>query len=129
MILDKENVLSDDQAVTASAASSNYMVLQSVAGKDSAVGNPGDLLVQVTEAFAGGTSIAASIQTDDDAAFGSAVTLNQSPAIATASLVAGYRFPIALPKEGLKKYLRVYYTVVGTMSAGKIFAGIVQVRE
>ena len=128
MILDKENVLSDDQAITASAASTNVILLQSVAGKDSAPGTPLDLLVQVTETFAAGTSVVVGIQTDDAEAFGSAVTLNSSAAIAVATLKAGYRFSVSIPKQGLKKYLRAYYTVVGTPTAGKVFAGIVQVR-
>lgn len=128
MIFDKETMFSDDQAVTVSAASTNVLKAQSVAGKDSGPGECVDLLAQVTTTFAGGTSIAASVQTDDDEAFGSATTLVTTPAVAAASLVAGYKFALQLPKAGLKKFVRVYYTVVGTMTAGKITAALIQVR-
>jgi len=124
MILDKENLFSDDQAVTTTAASTN--VIDTGAAKDSGPGTPMRVLAQVSEAdFAGGTSIAVALQTATDAAFSSPVTLFTTAAIALADLVAGYQFAIGMVPKGALRYLRLNYTVVGTMSAGKITAGIV----
>ena len=129
MFFDAENLFSDDQAVTVTAVSTNIVDLSGVAAVDEGPGEPLDLFAQVTTAFAGGTSIALKLETDDDVAFGSATDLGSTAAIATASLVAGYRFPKQLPKEGLERYLRLTYTVVGTMSAGNITAGLVLDRN
>ena len=126
MILDYENKFSNDQAVTTSAASSNIIDL----GADDAaiqelVERGGEILAQVTTDFADGTSIAVSVQVDDDSAFGSATTLFTTSAIAVADLVAGYQFVLgAIPPHVSERYMRLYYTVVGVMTAGNIDAGI-----
>lgn len=129
MILDYENLLSNDQAITdTDGASTNYIDL---GDNDASVPTPNDMkgkcqiLCQVTEAFVGGDSLEVKVQTDDDSAFGSATTIASSGAIATASLVLGYQFYIDVPLETAEQYLRLYYDVTGTMSAGKITAGIV----
>lgn len=128
MIFDKENLFSEDQAVTTTAASTNVIDL---GADDSAVQTNNEkgmieILVQVTTAFAGGTSLQVTLQTDTDVAFGSAASLQATAAIATASLTAGYQFAIIrLPRSAVERYIRLYYTVVGTMSAGAVFAGLV----
>lgn len=131
MILDKELLLSDHQAVTATAASTNVIDLQGANLGDQGPGEPLNLFAQVTDAnFTTGTSIALAVQTDDDVAFGSPTTLFTTPAIALASLVAGYNFALgSLPIELGERYLRFYYTVVGTMAAGTITAGITPDRQ
>lgn len=133
MILDKENLFSEDQAITVTAVSTNVIDL----GADHArvqLNNekPADVFVQVTTAFASGTSVKATLQADDDEAFGSAVTVAETAAIATAALVAGYQFKLGrLPRLGTadKRYLRMNYTVVGTFDAGKVVAGLVFDRQ
>lgn len=129
MILDKENLFSEDQDLGAAAdqaiVSTNIIDL----GNDDAAVQAlnekgGQLLVQVTEAFAGGTSVKVGLFSDDDVAFGSPTTVLETAAVATASLVAGYQFKLALPPIN-EQYLRLTYTVVGTMTAGMIVAGIV----
>lgn len=131
MILDKENLLSDDQAVTTTAVSTNILDLQGANAGDQGPGEPLNLFAQVSSAdFSGGTSISLIVQTDDDEAFGSATTLFTTPAIVTASLVAGYNFALgSLPIELGERYMRFTYTVVGTMSTGAITAGIVPDRQ
>ena len=129
MQFDRENLFSDDQAVTVTAVSTDIIDLAGVAGADMGPGEAVDLLAQVTVAFVGGTSVALKLETDDDVAFGSATDLGSTPAIATAALVAGYRFPKQLPKEAIERYVRLTYTVVGTMSAGKILAGLTLDRD
>lgn len=128
MILDYQNLFSSDQEVHATAASTNVIDL---GADDDAVqdnNSKGDIeiLVQVTETYVGGTSVAVALQTDTDSAFGTAVTLQSTAAIAVASLVAGYQFAIIrLPRAAVSRYIRLYYTVVGSPTAGMITAGLV----
>ncbi len=126
MIFDSTNKFSDSQAVTASAASENVIDL-GVSGRDIGVGHPACLHIEVDEDFATLTSLNVSLQTDDDEAFGSAVTVVSTGEIALADLVNGYVFaPIHLPKNIDGQYVRLYYTVTGTdATAGSITAGIV----
>jgi hypothetical protein len=129
MFLDKETILSEDQALTTTANSTNVVDLSGVDTKDVAPGEPLDLLVQVTADLTGGTSVAVTVETDDDEAFGSATTVATSAAIAAATLVAGYRFAVALPAQGLERYLRLTYTIVGTFSAGTVSAAVILDRQ
>ena len=122
MILDEQALFSDEQAVTASAASTNVIKVNGDIGK----GEPVEILAQVVAAFATCTSVKVGVQTDDAENFSNAVTLAETGAIAVASLVAGYKFPIKFLPKGIKKYLRLYYTVAGSnATAGKITAGVV----
>ena len=131
MILDYQNLFSNDQALTTTAASTNVIDL----GADDAyiqdANEKGDvkLWAQVTTALAGGTSVQAVLQEDDDVAFGTAVTLVQSAAIAAASLVAGYQFPIEMPSRISKRYLRINYVIVGTFTSGAVSAGLVLEKQ
>lgn len=127
MILDKQNLLSDAQALTTSAASTNVIDL----GADDAsiqafVERAGEIFCQVGVALETGTSVAVAVQVDDDVAFGSATTLYTTAAIATASLVEGYKFTLGkFPAHISERYMRLYYTIVGTFDAGSVDAGIV----
>ena len=122
MILDNQAIFSDGQSVTASAASTNVIKVNG----DIAKGEPVEIFVQVAETFATCTSVKVGIQTDDSENFGSAVTLEETAAIAVANLVQGYVFSIKFLPKGIKKFVRLYYTVDGNnATAGKIKAGIV----
>lgn len=127
MILDNQSILSDAQAITASAASTNYIALKG----EVSFGTPIELLAQVVEDFATCTSVKIGIQTDDNTSFSSATTLVESAAIPVASLKAGYKFKIPkfLPK-GNEGYMRAYYTVAGdNATTGKITCGVVMSQE
>jgi hypothetical protein len=137
MIIDNTLVLSDHQAVTADAGSTNVIDFGAQGtpyGWVSAYGRDmGDgfmeipLLVEVTEAFNNLTSLQVSAQTDDNAAFSSATTVVLGPAVLLASLVAGYRFNALarVPKGTGEQYFRLYYDVTGTApTTGKIFAAV-----
>jgi hypothetical protein len=126
MILDKQNLFSDDQAVTTTAVSTNVIDL-GVAGANK--GEPIDILVQVTTTFAGGTSIQLGVGCDTVAAFSSETTLQTTAAIALASLVQGYQFTVSVIPTGVERFMRLTYTVVGTMTAGNITAGLVLDRQ
>jgi hypothetical protein len=135
MILSKEQLLSDDQAITGTEVSDNVIDLGApgtVLGAPAALtrdvgkGNPVPILVEVTEAFTLLTSLQLQLQVDNDEAFGSAKLVDESPAIALADLVAGYKFPMLhLPPGVDERYMRLRYVVAGTNpDAGKITASI-----
>lgn len=125
MLLDKQNQFSDAQEVKESSASTNVVEILKGVLKEISFGQPIPLLVQVVEDFAGCTSVKAAVQTSETADFTTPVTLIETSAIPVASLKAGYKFPINFVPKGNKGYMRMYYTVVGTGTAGKITAGIV----
>lgn len=117
-MIDNSLVFSAEQAVTTTAASTNV-----VRTKGGDVPNRLFLVVRVDTAFAGCTSVTPSVETDDASAFSSAATVATFPTYPVASLTAGMLGIIPLPL-GLKDYLRMKYTVVGTATAGKISAFI-----
>ena len=117
MILDKALQLSNKQAVTASAASTNYIDLKTAG----AAYEPVFVVATVDVNFATLTSLTIGIQTATDSAFTSPKTILSSGAIAAADLTAGNEvFKERLPMETLR-YVRAYYTVTGSnATAGKI---------
>lgn len=141
MIVDNTLVFSDSQAITADAGSTNIIDLGAAGtapghaaalARDIGKGTEIPIWVAVTEAFNNLTSIAILLQTDDDVAFGSPVTVAQSAAIPLASLTLGYKFvwPSELPEGTAERYLRLYYDITGAApTTGKIFAGIVAGRQ
>jgi hypothetical protein len=141
MIVDDTLVLSDHQAITASAASTNIIDIgaagtpfghAAAVRRDIGIGTDIDVEVRVTTTFATLTSLSVALQVDDDAAFGSPTTIATGPAVAAASLVAGYRFtfPATLPEGTAERYIRLLYTVAGSdATAGKVFAGVVAARQ
>jgi len=135
MIFDRTTQYSNGQAVTATAASTN-IIDHLAAGipygsstpvaRDLGVGPEVPLLVQVTEAFTGATSVQVSYQTSDASNFASPETVVSTAAVPVADLKAGYQFAIAqIPFKARKRYSRLNFTVDGTATAGKITAGIV----
>ncbi|AUR93197.1 hypothetical protein NVP1185O_10 [Vibrio phage 1.185.O._10N.286.49.C2] len=132
MILSAQQLFSDDQAVTATAVSTNVIDL-GVAGtpygavaplnQDVGKGNAVPVLIQVTEDFDNATSLTVGIETGATTALGTAVL---SETILLADLVAGKQSVIqVLPTQLTERYLGIRYTVAGTTpDAGKITAGI-----
>jgi len=129
MIFDKTNLLSDHQAVTVTAVSTNVIDFGSA---EVGPGTEKQLLIQVTEDFAaaGAATLQVKLQTDADEAFGSAKDLIDFGAIPKATLVAGFQLPIRSLPHGVEKYGRLSYTVAtGPMKSGKLKAGIVLDRQ
>lgn len=140
MIFSKQSLFSEDQAITASAASTNYYDLgapgtvyghASALAPDQGTGEKIPLRIQVTEAFATATSVKVAVQVDDNTSFSSATIVLETEAIPIATLIAGYVFNIdALPMLTNERYVRLYYTVAGSnATAGKITAGVVYARQ
>lgn len=127
MIIDKQTLMSDQQAVTVTAGSTNVLDLGNDHAKVQPLNEKGmlEILCQVSEAFVGGTSVQASLESDDDVAFGSPTTILSTAVIATAALVLGYQFRFGSLPRIHEQYIRVKYTVVGTFTAGKINAALV----
>ena len=130
MLYDKENLFSENQAITDDAASTNVIDFSKGTLKEIAFGTPIPLRIQVTENFATLTSLNIQVQTATDAAFTTPVTLAETGAIATATLKAGYTAPIRFIPKGNLGYMRLYYDVTGSnATTGKITAGIVAANE
>lgn len=128
MIQDKELLCSDDQTLAfniGNAASTNVIDLAKAGvGR----GEPVKVFCQMTANFdsTGDTgTLQVKLQTDSDEAFGSAVDLVDTGALAQATCVKGYRpIDIYLPNN-VKRYVRFYYTI-GTANGtgGTITAGL-----
>lgn len=135
MIMDLFTTLSDKQAITASAPSTNVYDA-GIAGtpkfakgpviRDLGRGDPIPINIQVTETFNTLTSLTIALEADDAVGFGSA-TIVQSIVIPLAQLVAGRKIPPFFLPEGLnKRYFRLNYTVTGpNPTLGKISAALV----
>lgn len=136
MILDANLILSENQAVTATAVSTNVIawpdngtVPREAAAitRNLGAGTPIPMLMQVTENFAALTSLTITIETSANADMSSSVVLSSSGAIALASLKAGYRptFTRHVPDATMLKYFALRYTVTGSnATAGKITAAV-----
>lgn len=135
MIISNQLVFSNNQAITATAASTDVIDLLAagiVYGDVAAL--PHDrmrikripLLFTVTEAFNTLTSLAVAIQTDDNSGFSSATTVF-THSFTLAQLVVGARLPIPVLPDGIREqYMRMNYTVTGTNpTLGKVFAALV----
>lgn len=139
MIIDASLLLSDQQAITASAASTNAIDLGATGtpyGANSALvrdigrGEEVEISVAVVASFNNLTSLTVAVQTSPDGS--TWTTRYQGEAVALASLVAGYQFkaPCCFDEGTDARYVRLYYTVAGTApSSGKVTAAVVASRQ
>ena len=121
MILDYENMFSNDQAITTTDVSDNVVAL----GPEAGDGAGRKIVIAVTEDFAGLTSLAVALQTDDNEAMASLATVLTTQAFLAAELVAGFLIEIPIPAMEMEAYARLNFVVVGTATAGTVKAGIV----
>ena len=127
MFIDYENEFSSDQAVTATAASTNYINFGDA--KDHAKGNPLMLEVVVTQTVTadGSATVTFALESDSTSSFTPDVTFPLSGVIGKAVLVAGYVVYRGAIPQGLLQYAQVKYTVAtGPLTAGKFSARIVE---
>lgn len=123
MILDKETLFSNAQAITADAASTNIFDTGSVS--DVGRGNILRLFGHVIAAFDALTSLNIILETDDNASFSSAKTLWTVNRV-LAQLTAGADLELPAIPRGCERYLRLRYDVVGSNpTVGSISAGVV----
>jgi len=110
MLIDQELVLSDAQAITADAASTNYYDL-GVARR--APGNATRITTTIVEAFNTLTSMNVIIECDDNSAFSSAKTLSTKNLL-LADLAINKVYDLGEIPDGCERYIRARYDVVGT---------------
>ena len=150
-MLDRQNLISDAQAITATAVGTNVIrlsgspatlptgqttpfttdTLGNTMDNDPAKSPEVDILITVTEQFAaaGAGTLTIALEADDDPTQASATTLATTPAIGKATLVPGYQVRLQVPPgiAAADLHLGLRYTVAtGPMTAGKITAGIIQ---
>ena len=135
MIFSAEQLFSDNQAVTASALSTNVIDL-GVAGtpygaaaplnQDQGKGCPVWIRIQVTNTFASLTDITFTIEVADNAAISTNAKVIASETHVLADLVAGRTTYLQyLPNGADQRYLAVRYTVGGSNGTlGTITSGI-----
>ena len=132
MIIDRQLLLSNAQAITVSAVSANTIDL--AVARDIGIGDDMEVFVRVVSAFVGGTSLQFSYVTSPNSDLSSANTIVSTPAIPVASLTAGtewlrIRVPVLPQAAQIARYVGLSYTVVGTFTAGAVTAGIAMDRE
>lgn len=130
MMYDKLNTFGTDQAVTATATSTDIVDLG--AARDMGNGEPLELIILVTTSVtaAGAATVTFTLETDDNAGFGSPVVLASSGAIGKAVLTAGTEvLRVKLPLDA-ERYLRTNYTVAtGPLTAGTFTAFLAHDRQ
>lgn len=128
MLLDKELRLSNAQAVTASAKSTNTIDLgaNSWAGNSNGARPSIGLLLEVDEsaAAAGAATVTFQVRSSANADMTGAVVHAQSRAVPIANLTAGAEVPFKpdIPEDA-NRYVDIYYEVgTGPLTAGKFSA-------
>ena len=127
MLLDKTVMFSDEQALRSTGASTNTLDL-------GAAGNavPGRLVLiaHADTAFTGATQVVCALQTSDKSDFSSGVVTLASDTVSGTLLADTEKnlFALGVP-AGLKRYLRMYYTVTGTVTAGALSCFVADVAD
>lgn len=126
MITDKLLRVSEDQALTTTAVSTNTIDL-SVA-RDMGEGQELFMNFAVTAALTGGTSVKFEVIQSASADLSTPTVIGSTDAVVSASLVAGYNTAVRVnPQIGSKgqRYIGARYTISGTYSAGTVTADVV----
>ncbi len=124
MFIDKALQVSNEQAVTASAASTDSIDFGQ-ANPNVGLDDRSNMVITVDESAAavGAATVTFSVQDSADNATFADVAV--TAAIGIASLAAGQQVVIPMPTK-LRRYCRVYYTIgTGPLTAGKFSAQIV----
>ena len=132
MIIDGQNLFSDAQALTASAASTNLIDL--ISANKLGTGEPMAVVITVDVAADGTTTnetYAFKLETDDNAAFSSATLVaGTSLTVTYGNLTAGSQHVIVIPPgASVEQYLRLYATLGGTTPSVTITATLVPMKS
>lgn len=123
MFIDRNLQVSNEQAVTSSAASTDVIDF----GQASPDAGIADLYAVITtdEAATASGSATVTFSVQDSADNSTFADVAVTAAIGKATLVAGFQHVIPLPTK-LRRYCRLYYTVAtGPLTAGKFSAQVV----
>jgi len=115
MLIDNTLVLSEKQSVLSTAASTNVVDQQAAGGAHTHAA----FVVRVDETFAGSTAVKIALETSAASNFGTKKEVFAT-SLAASALVAGATVVKAVLPAGLLRYIRGYYTVTGTGTAGKL---------
>lgn len=141
MILDRTGLLSENQVITTSSASTNVVDIgpfgtpygaSAPLRRDLGRGTDIPLVVTATESFNNLTGLQISVQTSTDAAFTSPTTVFTSPTynLAQMAVNGAHLLPDNIPVNTAQRYFRLFYTVTGTApSTGRITAGVTMARQ
>lgn len=131
MYLDAQNSFSDAQAVTATAASTNYIDLAPLTGTARNIGVGDDLYIHINIDVAltdsgSDSTVAITLETDDNTSFSSATTLATVASVA-ATAAAGTSYIYKIASAAFERYIQLRYTVSGgNLTTGSFTAGIVK---
>ena len=135
MMLSAEQIFSDGQTVTTSAASTNIIDLGAtgtVLGAPAALvrdigpGTPVEFIVQLDIAATGTSpTLDVAVQIDDNSGFSSATTVASSEQLAGGAAGDRIQLNCTLPEGTNERYLRLNYTTGGTTPSYQLTAGIV----
>jgi len=126
-MIDAQLEMSDSQAITASAVSTNVIDLSNLG--DIGAGEPLPLEVLVKTAFDNLTSLDVEFQESADAAFTTPIVL-LSQNLLLAALTAGKRLNFNVAPHSANSFFRMNYTVNGTNpTAGAISAALVTGKQ
>lgn len=134
MILDKENMFSYKQAITATADSTNIVDLggphwMGASGNDKEI----PLLLAIDEVFtaSGSATLQVQLKSSPVVGFGSGVRTHYDRTFAKGDLIKNGRLELgaSLPVD-VQRYVKAVYTVAtGPMTAGKITFGVTASRQ
>lgn len=119
MILDADLQFSDAQVVTSTAASSNLIDMGAI--RDVAVGQPLYVLISVETALTNTGTVTITVESDDNASFSSATTQQTIGVLQTSAVGTKLIAPL-YPADNSERYMRLKYTVSGTVDTGKVDA-------
>lgn len=120
MLLDSQNLFSENQAITSGTIYSQNII---DFGKNDVSFVP--VIIQAVSDFSDLTSLEVSIETSDNSSFESATVLAQTT-LKLAQLKEGVKFPITKLPKGNLRYMRLKFVVDGNAeTTGKITAGAV----
>lgn len=127
MIIDRNTLVSNAQAVTATAVSTDTIDLGALRDIGTGAKISAFVTVDVAATAAGAATVTFAVITSANADLSSATTLYTTSAIGKATLVAGYKvFDITIPRQLLSRYLGLNYTVAtGPLTAGAFTGGFV----
>jgi len=124
MIIDKALQVSNEQAVTTTAASTDVIDLGQ-ANPNLGLNDHTSLAITVDTAVTADGAATVTFSLQDSADNSSFADVVATAAIGKATLVAGAQIVLPMPTK-LRRYVRVYYTVAtGPLTAGKFSAQVV----